>query len=127
MSLIQAYDGSSGWQINPFEGRRDPELLGEDDLRDLVYQADFYGPLVDYKEKGNKIEYLGKDTVDGDDVYRLKVTLKNGEVTVLLPRSRYLPGDSYGDAAFHSRLHSGVHHELRQLQAGEWRLLRICS
>jgi len=81
MSLIQAYDGSSGWQINPFEGRRDPELLGEDDLRDLVYQADFYGPLVDYKEKGNKIEYLGKDTVDGDDVYRLKVTLKNGDVT----------------------------------------------
>jgi outer membrane lipoprotein-sorting protein len=81
MNLIQAYDGSSGWQINPFEGRRDPELLGEDDLRDLVYQADFYGPLVDYKEKGNKVEYLGQDTVDGDDVYRLKVTLKNGDVT----------------------------------------------
>ncbi len=80
MTAIQAYDGSSGWQISPFEGRKDPELLGEDDLRDIVEQADFYGPLVDYKEKGNTIEYLGHDSVDGDDVYKLKVTLKNGDI-----------------------------------------------
>jgi hypothetical protein len=80
MTQIQAYDGNVGWQISPFEGRKDPELLGEDDLRDLVEQADFYGPLVDYKEKGNTIEYLGHDSVDGDDVYKLKVTLKNGDV-----------------------------------------------
>ena len=84
MALVQAYDGASGWQINPFEGRRDPELMGEDDLRDLVFQADFYGPLVDYKEKGNTIEYIGKDTVDGDDAYRLKVTLKNGDIVYYL-------------------------------------------
>jgi hypothetical protein len=80
MTQIQAYDGANGWQISPFEGRKDPELLGEDDLRDLVENADFYGPLVDYKEKGNTIEYLGHDSVDGDDVYKLKVTLKNGDI-----------------------------------------------
>src|ERR1700730_16833214 len=71
MTQIQAYDGSTGWQISPFEGRKDPELLGEDDMRDLVEQADFYGPLVDYKTKDNRVEYLGHDTVDGDDAYRL--------------------------------------------------------
>jgi hypothetical protein len=80
MTQIQAYDGSVGWQISPFGGRKDPELLGEDDMRDLVEQADFYGPLVDSREKGNTIEYLGHETVDGDDVYRLKATLKNGDV-----------------------------------------------
>jgi outer membrane lipoprotein-sorting protein len=80
MTQIQAYDGNSGWQISPFQGRRDPEMLGEDDLRDISEDADFYGPLVDYKEKGNTVEYLGKDTVDGDDAYRLKVTLKNGDI-----------------------------------------------
>lgn len=80
MTQIQAYDGSIGWQISPFEGRKDPEMLGEDDLRPLEEEADFYGPLIDYKEKGNTIEYLGHDTVDGDDVYRLKVTLKNGDI-----------------------------------------------
>ena len=80
MTAIQAYDGQTGWQISPFQGRKDPELLGEDDLRDLVEDADMDGPLVDYKAKGNTVEYLGHDTVDGDDVYRLKCTLKNGDI-----------------------------------------------
>jgi len=80
MTQIQAYDGSVGWQISPFQGRKDPELLGEDDLRDLVEQADFYGPLIDYRQKGHTIEYAGRIVVDGDDVYRLKVTLKNGDI-----------------------------------------------
>ena len=80
MTAIQAYDGQTGWQISPFEGRKDPQLLGEDDLRDLVEDADMDGPLIDYKEKGHTVEYLGRDTVDGDDVYQLKCTLKNGDI-----------------------------------------------
>src|SRR4051794_33012282 len=43
MTQIVAYDGKTGWQISPFEGRRDPELLGEEDLRDIVEDADFSG------------------------------------------------------------------------------------
>src|SRR5438552_17538430 len=46
MTQVQAYDGATGWQINPFQGRRDAEMLGEDDMRDIVEDADFYGPLV---------------------------------------------------------------------------------
>jgi hypothetical protein len=80
MTQTQAYDGTTGWQVNPFNGRRDAEMLGEDDLRDMQEDADFYGPFVDAKEKGNTIEYLGHATVDGDDAYKLKVTLKNGDI-----------------------------------------------
>ncbi|HXP17413.1 MAG TPA: hypothetical protein VN868_09940 [Terriglobales bacterium] len=80
MTQVQAYDGLTGWQIQPFGGRKDPELMGEDDARDLIIDSDFDGPLVDYKEKGNTIEYLGHDIVDGDDALRLKVTLKNGDI-----------------------------------------------
>lgn len=80
MTQIQSYDGSQAWQISPFEGRKDPELLGEDELRPLVEDADFYGPLVDYRDKDNRIEYLGHDIVDGDDALRLKVTLANGDI-----------------------------------------------
>ena len=54
--------------------------MGEDELRDLLLDSDFDGPLADYKEKGNIVEYLGHDLVDGDDALRLKVTLKNGDV-----------------------------------------------
>lgn len=80
MTAVTAYDGTTGWQIQPFGGHKDPELMGEDDLRDLLRDADFDGPLVDYKEKGNTVEYLGHDIVDGDDALRLKVTLKNGDI-----------------------------------------------
>jgi hypothetical protein len=80
MTGKEVYDGTIGWRIMPFGGRKDPEMLGEDDLRGIQDQADFYGHLADYKEKGNTVEYLGHDTVDGDDAYRLKVTLKNGDI-----------------------------------------------
>jgi hypothetical protein len=90
MTQIQAYDGKAGWQISPFGGRKDPELMGEDDYRDLMEEADIDGPLVDYQAKGNKIEYLGLDKVDGDDAYELKVTLKNGDIVYY-----YLDPDTY--------------------------------
>jgi hypothetical protein len=80
MTAVQAYDGSTGWQIQPFGGKKDPELMGEDDLRDLLLDADFDGPLVDYKDKGSTVEYLGHDVVDGDDALRLKITLKNSDI-----------------------------------------------
>lgn len=90
MTQVQAYDGSSGWQISPFGGRKDPEMLGEDDVRGLAEDADFDGPLVDAQAKGNKIEYMGHDQVDGDDAYKLKVTLKNGDIFYY-----YLDPDTY--------------------------------
>jgi hypothetical protein len=80
MTAITAYDGTTGWQIQPFGGHKDPEFMGEDDMRDLLLDADFDGPLVDYKDKRNTVEYLGHDIVDGDDALRLKVTLKNGDI-----------------------------------------------
>jgi hypothetical protein len=90
MTAVQADDGITGWQIQPFGGHKDPELMGEDDMRDLLIDSDFDGPLVDYKEKGNVVEYLGHDIVDGDDALRLKVTLKNGDILYY-----YLDPDTY--------------------------------
>jgi len=80
MTAVQVYDGTTGWQIQPFGGKKDPQFMGEDDLRDLIIDSDIDGPLVDYQAKGNKVEYMGHDVVDGDDALRLKVTLKNGDI-----------------------------------------------
>ena len=91
MTQITAYDGSSAWQISPFGGKKDPELMGESvQLRNLLEDSDFDGPLVDYAAKGNAVEYLGHDQVDGDDAYKLKVTLKNGDIFYY-----YLDPDTY--------------------------------
>ena len=90
MTAIDAYDGTTGWQVEPFGGKKDPQLMGEDTLRDLLLDADFDGPLVDYKEKGSTVEFLGHDVVDGDDALRLEVTLKNGDIIY-----DYLDPDTY--------------------------------
>lgn len=90
MTGIQAYDGKSGWSVMPFMGKKDPEPMSADDLKQAEDQADIDGPLVDYKEKGHTVEYLGKDEVEGTPVHKLKVTKKNGDIQTV-----YLDADSF--------------------------------
>ncbi|MDR3747891.1 MAG: outer membrane lipoprotein-sorting protein [Acidobacteriota bacterium] len=90
LTAVQAYDGKDAWQIMPFTGKKDPEAMSADDKKDLEENADIDGPLVDYKSKGNKVELLGKEKLEGTDAYKLKVTLKNGDVITM-----YLDADSY--------------------------------
>lgn len=74
-----AYDGKVGWKIAPWQGKKDAETMGEGELKSILEEADLDGPLVNYKEKGNKVEYVGMDEVEGTDTYKLKVTMANGE------------------------------------------------
>ncbi|HEY6945545.1 MAG TPA: outer membrane lipoprotein-sorting protein [Candidatus Acidoferrum sp.] len=90
MAQIQAYDGKTGWQISPFSGRRDPDLMSQDDMKSLIVDGDIDGPLVDYKEKGHKAELVGHDSMEGTDCYKIKLSMKNGDV-----RYYYLDTDSY--------------------------------
>lgn len=81
MTGIQAYDGANGWMVMPFMGKKDPEPIPSDDLKTMEDQADFDGPLVDYKEKGHQVEFVGKQDLEGTPAYKLKVTKKNGDVS----------------------------------------------
>jgi len=80
MTAVTAWDGAVGWQVQPFQGRVDPERMAADDVKGLQLAADIDGPLVDAAAKGNAVEYLGTEDVDGTDAHKLKVTLKNGNV-----------------------------------------------
>jgi outer membrane lipoprotein-sorting protein len=92
MTAITAYDGHNGWKIQPFQGKKDPEALSEDELRGIEEDADFDGPLVNYQQKGNRVEYLGTDQFEGTDVYKLKVTSPNGDSrTYFLDSNNYIP------------------------------------
>lgn len=79
-TAVSAYDGKSGWKIDPFQGKKDPEALAEDELKQIVDDADFDGPLINPKTKGHTVELVGKEPVEGTDAYKLKVTLKSGTV-----------------------------------------------
>jgi hypothetical protein len=81
MTLVQAYDGTQGWKISPFGGRKDPEKMSVDDAKSLVEDAEIEGPLVDWEAKGSTVEYLGPEDVDGTLAHKLKVVRKNGDVS----------------------------------------------
>jgi outer membrane lipoprotein-sorting protein len=82
LTLVQAYDGTQGWKIDPFQGRKDPERLSADDAKALSEDAaDFTGALVDYKAKGYTLDYLGTEDVEGTEAYKLRVTRPNGDLT----------------------------------------------
>jgi outer membrane lipoprotein-sorting protein len=80
MTAIRAYDGKEAWRISPFRGRVDPEKMSADDVKQMKINADLDGPLVDYKSKGNLVEYLGTEDVDGTEAHKLKVTFKSGDM-----------------------------------------------
>ncbi len=77
--IVQAYDGEKAWWIMPFLGP-EPKLMPEEQAKNIKEQKDSLSPLVDYKKRGIKIELLGKDDFEGTEVYKLKLTYKNGKV-----------------------------------------------
>ena len=77
---------TSGWMYFPTQGQTKPEAMPDEMIKEQEDQMDAsMDPLIDYKAKGNKVAYLGKDEAEGTECYKLKVTDKNGkEVTEYL-------------------------------------------
>ena len=90
MTGVNAYDGKTGWKIEPWQGKKDAEALSEEEMKEIVEDADFDEPLVNYRQKGNKVEFVGTEQIEGTDVFKLKVTLASSDV-----RYYYMDTDYY--------------------------------
>jgi hypothetical protein len=90
MTAINAYNGKAGWKIEPWNGKKDPEALGEEEMKSILEDSDFDGPLVNYRQKGYQVEFMGMDKFEGTDTFKLKVTEPNGDVYIY-----YLDTDYY--------------------------------
>ncbi len=77
---VQAYDGAAVWGVESSLGAKDPWTISGEAARLIMEEADFDGPLVDWKAKGYGVDLLGKETVEGSDAYKLRVTSKGGDV-----------------------------------------------
>ena len=91
MTGSQAYDGTGGWMLMPFMGKKDAEPMSGDMLKEVKDMADFDGPFIDYAKKGYKIDLLGKGDVEGTSAYKLKMT-RDGQETIV-----YIDADSFLD------------------------------
>ena len=80
-TALQVYDGVNGWKLRPYLNRLEVEPYTADEMKAASKQSELDGPLVDYAAKGTRIESDGIEKVEGRDTYKLKLTLKSGDVT----------------------------------------------
>jgi len=73
-TAVQTYDGAQGWKYRPFLGRTEAEPLTANELRLVAAADELDGPLIDYAQKGIRIELQGTDKIDGKSAYRLRLT-----------------------------------------------------
>ncbi|MDO8952688.1 MAG: hypothetical protein Q7U86_08700 [Draconibacterium sp.] len=75
--MIQAFDGEKGWMIFPMMGP-DPQPLEGDQLTQAKQQVNMEGELYNYAQKGSVAELIGKVNIDGNELYRIKLTTTDG-------------------------------------------------
>jgi len=78
-SMIRTTNGDAGWVVGSLRNVLVPQQVNAEELHNLAGSADFEGPLVDYKVKGNRIELAGKEKIGKRPAYKLVIYLKNGE------------------------------------------------
>ncbi|MEY4540144.1 MAG: hypothetical protein RLZZ306_1901 [Bacteroidota bacterium] len=97
--IISVIDGETGWAQQPamMGGTGEPEDMPGALVKEGRKQINLGGSLLNYKENGSTVELVGKEKLDGVDVYHLKLTEKGGDVTNLfLSTSNYYTLKSSG-------------------------------
>ena len=90
--IISVVDGETGWAQSPamMGGTGEPEDMPGALIKESRKQVNLGGSLLNYKETGGSVELVGKEKLDGVDVYHLKLTEKGGDISNLfLSTSNY--------------------------------------
>lgn len=90
MKIISAFNGETGWSINPMMGSNDPQPMTAEQLDRMKIQADYDGMFYNYKDKGYTVEFMGKEPVDDIETYVLKLTRPNGDII-----TSYIDSENY--------------------------------
>jgi zinc protease len=78
-TVIRIYDGkSAGWVVNPFSQSPEVQPMPLEELQAISDEADFDGPLIDYKAKEHLVALEGMSDVDGRQAYKIVLARKFG-------------------------------------------------
>ncbi len=121
MTGITAWDGKTGWKIEPWQGKKDVEPLGEEERKQILEDADFDGPLVNYRQKGNTVELRRQGTGRGHRCLEAEGDAEGGGRAVLLHGHGLLRSDQDREDAHGPRRAARVGDFDRRLQGGRGR------
>jgi len=79
LTLIQTFNGTEGWTINPFAGVTDPQPMSEDEVKSMKYNSDIDGMLWNWKEKGYTVTLVGEEDMEGTPCYVIKIVTGTGD------------------------------------------------
>ncbi|MDH5743776.1 MAG: hypothetical protein OEZ52_09535, partial [Candidatus Aminicenantes bacterium] len=74
--MICGYDGKTAWWFNRAQ-LSEPQTLTAEEALIFTRYADFGDLFVDYEQKGQKIELIGLEDMDGQKAHKLKITSQN--------------------------------------------------
>lgn len=79
-----------GWMYIPVQGATEPTPMPEEQLKDVMTQLDFQDKLMDAAAKKYKMEMAGKESIEGQECYKIKVTDANNK-----ERTYYVDSKNY--------------------------------
>ncbi|MEZ5277531.1 MAG: hypothetical protein R3F07_14210 [Opitutaceae bacterium] len=83
--LVQSYDGKNPpWTWFPETIYALPEEMNEVEAGEFISDADFTGPLINPRGKGNELTLIGEETLNGQKVFRLKLVEGGGQESSIL-------------------------------------------
>lgn len=81
---IQVVTSDAGWVFMPVQQMTEATDMPDEQLKLARKGLTLTGELFDYKAKGKTVEFVGKESAGGKDVYKLKVTDTDKIVTTLI-------------------------------------------
>jgi len=76
MKMIQTFNGVEGYMVAPWTGSTEPQKSSDDQIAQFKEQADMDSKFYNYKEKGDQLELVGTEDVNGKKAYKLKLVEK---------------------------------------------------
>jgi len=79
-SIKQAYDGTTGWMVNPMAGAVTPEKVDDETAKMFRERGRIIDKLITYIDDNAKVELTGTEKENNVDVYQIKYTASDGDI-----------------------------------------------
>ncbi|WP_421919069.1 hypothetical protein [Marinifilum sp.] len=77
--VFEGFNGKCGWTIDPWQEIDYARNINASETNVFKQKAEFFTPFLNYKERGHKVEYLGKENVDGLEMFVIELTREDGK------------------------------------------------
>lgn len=91
----QAFDGETGWMINPFAGGTGAQKIEDNQIKALKDVSEFEDPFINYKSKGFVASYEGTGDAGGVKCHIIKLIKHQGVAGEEISSLYYFDVDQY--------------------------------